>query len=197
MKMAKCRHAIFSLALSTLVLVLCACSAYSGSNETSVPGSEVGYQGNEEAAGIYAAILQHLIMDDIAQTGQSQTTHLYILRQTYDSVGNPDAPWADSHEIDIATQKETNALLSAFPIDIVWINSTIDVSPEIYDAHQAIVTLGNLHYNRDRDAIVSASLYLPAQGVTGKTLILSKITEGNHWQVDGNTGVKQFGKLAP
>jgi hypothetical protein len=197
MKMAKCRHAIYSLALSTLVLVLCACSAYSGSNETSVPGSEVGYQGNEETAGIYAAILQHLIMDDIAITGQSQTTHLYILRQTYDSVGNPDAPWADSHEIDIATQKETGVLLTTFPLDIVWINSTFDVSSEINDVQQAIVTLGNVHYNRDRDAIVSASLYLPAQGVTGKTLILSKIMEGNQWQVNGNMGVEQFGKLAP
>jgi hypothetical protein len=176
---------------------LCACSAYSGSNETSVPGSEVGYQGNEETAGIYAAILQHLIMDDIAITGQSQTTHLYILRQTYDSVGNPDAPWADSHEIDIATQKETGVLLTTFPLDIVWINSTFDVSSEINDVQQAIVTLGNVHYNRDRDAIVSASLYLPAQGVTGKTLILSKIMEGNQWQVNGNMGVEQFGKLAP
>jgi hypothetical protein len=197
MIMAKCWHAIHSIAMSTLFLVLCACSAYSSSNETIVPGSEVGHPVSEEAANIYAAILQHLMMNDMTQFDQSQTIRFYILRQTYDSVGNPEAPWADSHEIDIATQKETDALLSTSPIEIVWINSTFDVSSEIDDAPQAIVTLGNVHYNRNRDAVVSASLYLPAQGVTGKTLILWKITEGNQWQVNGNMGVEQFGKLAP
>jgi hypothetical protein len=180
----------FSLLMVTaLFLVLSACNQGSQTSPSEQIDQNAYVQVNDDASGIYAAVVEHLARE-LPEDVWSIPSQLFVLRQTYDSVGNPDAPWADSHEITRSTQEEVLALLKRSHFEPVWIDSMADLP----NLEGAVVTVGNIHYDRDQNALVSASIYHQMQGVTGKTLVLEQSPDGS-WRVNGNLGTVQFGQV--
>jgi hypothetical protein len=173
---------------AVLLLVLSACNQGPRTSLSEPVDQEAYVQVDNDAAGIYAAVVEHLTQE-LPEDLWSTPSQLFVLRQTYDSVGNPDAPWADSHEITRSTQEEMLALVDRSHFELVWIDSTADIN-----AQGAVITVGNIHYDHDQNALVSASIYHRLHGVTGKTLVLKKTPEGS-WQINGDLGTIHFGQV--
>ena len=63
-----------------------------------------------------------------------------------------------------------------------------DSNTGVVEGNGAIITLGNVHFQEDGSAFVSASIYVANLAAGGLTYIVERI-DGT-WQVVGDTGVR-------
>jgi hypothetical protein len=82
--------------------------------------------------------------------------------------------------------------LDDLPAEFVWVNNADEVPREdqtdTVQGGGAIITLGNVHFQGEGKALVSAQLFFSMLGATGKTYILEQLD--GEWQVTGDTGVQ-------
>jgi len=141
---------------------------------------------------MYAAVVRQLYTLDYT-FGETPPNFpvVYLVRTTDDGVGDPDAPHAEPHLLSAAIQTALVAALDDLPAEFVWVDGADQVPHEKNTGAVAdggvIITLGNVHFQENGSAQVSAQLYLSTLGATGKTYVLEQLD--GIWQVTGDTGV--------
>jgi len=159
----------------------------------SPPPSPTSPLSENHQAAIYAAVVRQLYtVDHTFGDNPPNFPVIYLVRATDDSVGDPNAPQAESQLLPDATRMEIVAALDDLPAKFVWVDAADEV-PRDDQTHAvagdgAIITLGNIHIQDDSKALVSAQLFFSMLGATGKTYIL-ELLDGE-WQVTGDTGVQ-------
>jgi hypothetical protein len=121
---------------------------------------------------------------------------IYLLKNTDDTTGDPDAPKREPVRIPDEVQTQISELLSGeagagLPAEIIWVESIEEVpytKTDTVEGGGALIRLGNIIIQTDGSAMVSGSLEIAALAATGKTYILNSV-DGN-WKVTGNTGVQ-------
>jgi hypothetical protein len=119
---------------------------------------------------------------------------------TDDNVGDPQAPKTESNLLLRSEQEAITDAMKALPAEFVWVSDSSEVPLvsnivqhlpypiEAVEGNGAIITLGNVHFQEDESALVSASIYVSNTAAGGLTYILER-TNGV-WQVIGDTGVR-------
>jgi hypothetical protein len=168
-----------SCLLSLGVILLAACSGGSTLSES------------DEVA-IYSAVIRQIYTVDDTFSGTLNPPAVHVVRNTDDSVGDPDVEQLASIELSRAVQEEVEAALSDLPTELSWVNAFDDVALDGSTGQVVgagvIVTLGNVHLQADGRALVSASIYIANLAAGGQTYIVEEV-DGS-WEVTGNTGVQ-------
>jgi hypothetical protein len=145
----------------------------------------------EAQAEIYAAVIRQLYEVDHTFGEPPNFPVVYIVYNTKDSIGDPDAPRSDPQVLPESLRTAITARLTDLPAEYIWVRNSDDVPLNNDGSVQgggAIVTLGNIHAGENGSVLVSASLYIASLAATGKTYILEEQDE--RWQVTGDTGVQ-------
>jgi ABC-2 type transport system permease protein len=146
-----------------------------------------------DQAAIYAAVVRQLYTVDHTFGDQAPNFPIvYLVRTTDDGVGDPDAPRAEPHELAESTQADIIDALQDLPAKFIWVDGDDEVPVEQNTGSVAgggaIFTLGNVHFQEDGSALVSARLFFAMLGAMGKTYVLEQVD--GIWQVTGDTGVQ-------
>ena len=145
-----------------------------------------------DEAAIYTAVIEQLYTHDDTFGGTYQAADTTILTQTDDSVGDPEIEQLEPQVLATAVQTEISTALAHLPTNIVWVESRTAVSLDSATGAVAnngiIITLGNIHPQRDGTVLVSGSIYVGMLAAGGQTYILEK--DANGWQIKGTTGVQ-------
>ena len=169
------RHARFLL-LGLILLAAC----------TSVPTLT-----ETDEVAIYTAVIEQLYTQDDTFGGTYHAPDVYILTKTDDSVGDPEIEQSDSQTIGQIVQAEVTAALSHLPANIVWVvaETAVPTNPTTGAVanNGVILTLGNIHSQRDGSVLVSGSIYIGSLAAGGQTYILEKVN--GIWRISGTTGV--------
>ena len=145
-------------------------------------------------AGIYAAVARQLYtIDHTFGNSPPNWPELYLISQTDDGVGDPNAEKSEPALISPEIQAKINDQLGDLPAKIIWVNSRDEapINPDngtVDNGNGAIITLGNVHSQPDGTLQISASLYFASLGATGKTYILEK--QNGEWVITGSTGAE-------
>ena len=170
------RHAHFLL---LGLILLAACTAVPTLTET------------DEVA-IYTAVITQLYTQDDTFGGTFNAPDLYILTETDDSVGDPEIEQSDSQTIGQTVQTKITDALSHLPANIVWVVAEtavpIDSTTGAVANNGVILTLGNIHSQRNGEVLVSGSIYIGSLAAGGQTYILEKVN--GIWQISGTSGVR-------
>lgn len=148
----------------------------------------------EVKAEIYAAVIKQLYEVDhtFGEPPNFPVVYVvYIVHNTRDNIGDPNAPRSDSRVLDESLRSAIADRLADLPAEFIWVSGRDEVPLENDGSVQngsAIVTFGNIHPGEGYSVLVSASIYIAPLGATGKTYILEK-REGR-WRVIGDTGVQ-------
>ena len=141
---------------------------------------------------IYTAVIEQLYIHDDTFGGTYQAADTTILTQTDDSVGDPEIEQLEPQVLATAVQTEITAALAHLPTNIVWVESRTAVPLDDATGSVAnngiILTLGNIHPQRDGTVLVSGSIYVGMLAAGGQTYILEQAAGG--WQIKGTTGVQ-------
>ncbi|MHC4277635.1 MAG: hypothetical protein ACYSTI_09985 [Planctomycetota bacterium] len=140
---------------------------------------------------IYAAAVHQLYTVDHTFGEPPNFPIIYLVETTDDGVGDPDAPQTNSNLLLSSVQEAITAALDDLPAEFVWVGNfnevPLDSNTGAVEGNGAIITLGNVHFQEDGSALVSASIYFANLGAGGLTYIVESID--GVWQVTGNTGV--------
>jgi ABC-type transport system involved in multi-copper enzyme maturation permease subunit len=147
----------------------------------------------DHQAAIYAAVVRQLYtVDHTFGPDPPNFPVVYLVRTTDDTVGDPNTPQAEPQIVPDPTQMEIVNGLDGLPAEFVWVNNADEVPREdqtdTVQGGGAIITLGNVHFQGEGKALVSAQLFFSMLGATGKTYILEQLD--GEWQVTGDTGVQ-------
>lgn len=145
----------------------------------------------EDQAQIYSAVIRQLYEVDHTFGESPNFPAVYIVYNTMDSIGDPDAPRSDSRVLGESLRTSIADGLAGLPAEFIWVGDRDGVPLKNDGSVQnggAIVTLGNIHPGEDNFVLVSASLYIASLAATGKTYILEELDDG--WQITGDTGVQ-------
>ena len=63
-----------------------------------------------------------------------------------------------------------------------------DSNTGVVEGNGVIITVGNVHFQEDSSALVSASIYIANLAAGGMTYIVEQINDV--WQITGDTGVQ-------
>lgn len=143
----------------------------------------------EDQAEIYAAVIRQLYKVDHPFGEPPSFPVVYVVYNTMDSIGDPDAPGSGSQVIPESLRAAVTDRLADLPADVIWVSNRDEIPLSDDGSVQGggvIVTVGNIHPGETVSALVSASLYIASLAATGKTYILEK--QGGRWQVTGDTG---------
>ena len=145
-----------------------------------------------DEAGIYAAVIRQLYEVDDTFGGTLRPPIVYLVSRTDDSVGDPETDRAEPAVLADSLQSEIMALLDDLPTEFIWVAQRLEV-PLDPDTDQVsgggvIVTLGNIHLQRDGAVQVSGSIYIANLAAGGQTYVLKSID--GRWEVVGTTGVQ-------
>ena len=117
---------------------------------------------------------------------------IYLVGATDDNVGDPNAPKTKSNLLLRSEQEAITDALEDLPAEFVWVSGSSEVPRDsntgVVEGNGAIITLGNVHFQKDESALVSASIYIANLAAGGLTYIVERID--NAWQVVGDTGVR-------
>jgi hypothetical protein len=142
-------------------------------------------------AEVYTAVINQIYTVDDTFGGTLQPPIVYLVSQTDDSVGDPNIEQQPAQMIDKATQQAVVTGLAELPADWVWVNGRSEV-PVTEDGRVegdgVIITLGNIHPQKDGTLHVSGSIYVANLAAGGQTFILEQTEDG--WMVNGTTGVQ-------
>lgn len=141
-----------------------------------------------EQAAIYAAVVRQMYMLDHSFGDQATGfPTVYLVRTTDDSVGDLDAPHAGPHVLAETTQAAIVDALQDLPAVVIWVDRDDEAPLKQNTATMAggavIITLGNVHFQEDGSALVSARLFSSTLGAMGKTYVLQPVD--GVWQVTG------------
>ncbi|HID77415.1 MAG TPA: hypothetical protein EYP56_15650 [Planctomycetaceae bacterium] len=147
----------------------------------------------DDQVAIYAAAVRQLVTVDHAFSDQAPDAPLvYLVRTTDDSVGDPDAPHSEPRVLPEKVQEAVVDALAGLAVEFRWVDDADEVPRDgrssVVEGGGAIITLGNIHFQEDGSALVSASLYFANLGALGKTYIVERVD--GLWQVVGTTGVE-------
>jgi hypothetical protein len=141
---------------------------------------------------IYTAVIEQLYTQDDTFGGTFNAPDLYILTETDDSVGDPEIEQSDSKTIGQTVQTKITDALSHLPTNIVWVVAETAVPTDSTTGtvanNGAILTLGNIHGQRNGTVLVSGSIYISALAAGGQTYILEKVN--GIWQISGTSGAR-------
>jgi hypothetical protein len=145
-----------------------------------------------DEAAIYTAVVRWIYEQDDTYGGTLNPPLVYLVRATDDSIGDPEVDKKASNIIAEPVAAEILIKLRDLPAEIIWVDNHKDV-PLDPDSGQVpgdgvIITLGNLHPQRDGSLHISGSIYIASLAAGGKTYIVKQV-EGL-WQVTGTTGVQ-------
>ena len=146
-------------------------------------------------ADIYAAVVRQLYTDPFL-TGDYIVGELpnfpvvYLVEATNDTVGDPDITQAPSRRLPEPIQVTITAALDDLPTKVKWAEDFLEVPRDnktgVVKGNGAIITLGNIHFQEDGSALVSASIYIANLAASGRTYIVERVD--GVWQVVGDTG---------
>jgi len=165
--------------LPLALLLMIACTAVPTLSET------------DEVA-IYTAVIEQIYTQDDTFGGTYQAPDAYILTQTDDSIGDPDIDQLEPQTLSTAVQTQITTALTHLPTNIVWVDAItavpVDPNTGAVANNGIIITLGNIHGQRDGTVLVSGSIYVASLAAGGQTYILEK--DAGDWQISGTTGVQ-------
>ncbi len=169
------------LSLTLIVSILTACST-----TVSTP------EDDQAKAAIYAAVVRQLYTVGHTFGEPPNSPIIYLVGATDDSVGDPDAPKTKSNLLVRSIQEAITDALEDLPAEFVWVSGSSEVPRDsntgVVEGNGAIITLGNIHFQEDESALVSASIYIANLAAGGLTYIVERID--GVWQVVGDTGVR-------
>ncbi len=143
-------------------------------------------------ADIYATVVRQLYTVDHGFGEPPNFPIIYLVEATDDGMGDPDAPQTESNVLLSSVQVAILAALDDLPTEFVWVGNfnevPLDSNTGVVEGNGAIITLGNIHFQEDESALVSASIYFANLGAVGLTYIVESIDGA--WQVVGDTGVR-------
>jgi hypothetical protein len=117
---------------------------------------------------------------------------VYILTNTDDSVGDPDIEQTGSQALSTAVQTEITRVLAHLPTQIIWVDDKtavpMDTTTGAVANNGVIITLGNIHSQKNGTAQVSGSIYIASLAAGGQTYLLEQVN--GVWQISGTTGVQ-------
>lgn len=146
--------------------------------------------GEDEQAAIYAAVVRQLYTVDHTFGEPPNFPVVYLVRTTDDGVGDPDVPRAEPRALAEAVQTAVVDLLVDLPAEFLWVDDRgavpLDANSTV-EGGGVILTLGNIHRQKDDSVLVPASLYFASLGAGGRTYVLEQVD--GIWQVTGDTGV--------
>ena len=171
---------ILSLTLILSTLTACATTVSTSSED------------DEARAAIYTAVVRQLYTVDHTFGEPPNFPIIYLVEATDDSVGDPNAPKTKSNLLLRSIQEAITDALEDLPAEFVWVSGSSEVPRDsntgVVEGNGAIITLGNVHFQEDGSAFVSASIYIANLAAGGLTYIVERID--NTWQVVGDTGVR-------
>jgi len=156
------------------------------SPEPALPGSE------RDVIDIYAAVVYQLYTEDHTFSKPPNFPVVYIVRATDDSVGDPGIPDMGSSVLAESVQTAIVAALYDLPAEFRWVDKfagvPIDSETGVVEGSGAVVTLGNIQFQEDGSALVSAKIYIANLAAGGLTYVVKKV--GGVWKITGDTGVR-------
>ena len=175
-KKMKITHNIFSHLFAAFVLL-------------SMPGCKAEKPTSIDSIEIYQQIIRNIYLVDNSFGKPVDIQYLYILKATDDGVGDSRIEKLPSENIPNEIIDGICTKLSDLSPEIVWINTfdeVLDRSVSLNVKDGAIVTLGNIHYESNKKAYVSISIYFAGLAASGRTYILEK--DKTTWKITGDTG---------
>jgi hypothetical protein len=175
------------LVVLALSLILAGCGSFGAPAGTSDEGK---LEGSDEAA-IYAQIIRRLATKDDTFGGSLNPRVLYVIRATDDAAGDPMGGQSESVGLSETVQAAITEALSDLPAEIVWVSSRDEVPLDqerfaVVDGG-AVITIGNLHPQKDGTVHVAGSIWVAMLAAGGQTYVLEQI--GGEWTITGTTGV--------
>jgi len=168
--------------LSLLLTFLLACTT----------SSPILSEDDQDRVDIYVAVVRQLYTVDHTFGEPPNFQVVYLLRATDDSVGDPDIPQTQFILLSEPIQESIVDTLDDLPADFIWVDNRgevpFDSNTGAVERNGAIITLGNVHFQEDGSAFVSASIYIASLAAGGLTYIVERIDGA--WQVVGDTGVR-------
>ncbi len=171
-----------------IIILMVAASFLLGSASCAGSGNELTTQEEET---IYAEVIRQLATIDDTFGGNFNPSTVYVIRHTDDGAGNPQDQETPPMIISESSQSKITSLLKDLSADIIWIDKRQDAefedteSSEVKD-HGAIITIGNIHHQKDGTVQVAGSIYIAGMATGGTTYILEKIA--GVWEITGITG---------
>ena len=147
---------------------------------------------DQAKAAIYTAVVRQLYTVDHTFSKSPNFPIIYLLETTDDSVGDPDVPQTKSNVLLNSVQVAITTSLEDLPAELVWVGDfnevPLDSNTGVVEGNGTVITLGNIHFQEDGSALVSASIYIANLAAGGLTYIVERID--GIWQVVGDTGVR-------
>ncbi len=139
---------------------------------------------------IYQLIIHRIYSKDNSFGKAINIKYLYILNTTNDNVGDPQITKQPNQYLSKEIMDGIDEKLTDLPSSVIWINGYSDVLQGdlmgMVD-EGAIITLGNIRFEKDTKVFVSISFHVSGIAGAGRTYILEK--ENNEWHILGDTGV--------
>jgi hypothetical protein len=145
-----------------------------------------------EGGEIYTAVIEHIYTQDDTFGGTFSAPKMYILPKTHVSVGDPDIEQSESQSLSTAVQPDLTLALAHLPAELIWVEDKtavpLDPATGAVADNGVILTLGNIHSQRNGTVLVSGSIYIDFLAAGGQTYILEKVD--GVWQINGTTVVQ-------
>ena len=132
---------------------------------------------------IYQLAIRKLVLGDNSYGKAVDIGHLYILKNTDDSIGGKEIPNLPSQVLGDVVMEGIETKLSDLASQIIWVDSFSEVpkssdgGAEVVDG--AIVTLGNIRHKSDSEVYVSIGIYFA--NVAGSTRTYVVEMDNNDW----------------
>jgi len=168
------------------IAFVCAAIPLVGCRSTSPKPTE------QDTIAIYQTVIKQIYQSDDTFGGTLEKPILYIVRATNDATGDPSLPRSSSVVLSETVQQNITNALSNLPTTIIWVDSfdqvSIDPNTGVVDDKGVIITLGNIQYENNDRALLSANIYVANLAAGGKTYVLEK--KDGVWVITGTTGVE-------
>ena len=142
-----------------------------------------------ERASIYGAVITQLYtVDHTHGSSPPDIPVIYLIQNTNDKAGDPQAREAASVSISTQLQNGITDYLDNLPADVVWIDHREDAPMDNGSVvgNGVIITLGNIYSQGFSSVRVAGSIYFSGEGGGGATYALKK--RNSVWEVTGKTG---------
>jgi hypothetical protein len=141
---------------------------------------------------IYTAVIHRIYTRDDTFGGTFKAPDVYLMTKTDDSVGDPGINRSESQRLSKAVQGKIELALGGLPTRVVWVDDSsvvpIERTTGAVANNGAILTLGNIHIQRDGTVLVSASIYIASMAAGGQTYIVEQAN--GVWEISGATGAR-------
>lgn len=145
-----------------------------------------------DEAAIYAVLIRQLYEVDDTYGGTLRAPIVYVVSRTDDSVGDPENDRVAPVNLAETLQGDIVVALADLPAEFLWVANQRDVAlnPDTgqVTGDGVIITMGNIHLQKDGSVQVSGSIYIASLAAGGQTYLLQQ--QDGQWTVVGTTGVQ-------